>query len=150
MNQLADAGAQFIFPWASGYNTVGPQMAQQLSIPVTASDPGDESANVPGLVQAIETNGQNGGYLAGVLAGKMTQTGTVAIVVSAEDLNWSKMAGGFVAGARSVKPGRQDPVRADRSGRLRRCGGRQARHRERHLRRARTSSSAWATARRSA
>jgi simple sugar transport system substrate-binding protein len=104
MEQLGSAGAEFIFPWASGYNTVGPTMAQTLDIPVTASDPGSESANVPQLVQAMETNGQNGGYLAGVLAGKMTQSGTVAIVVSAEDLNWSKMAGGFVAGARSVSP----------------------------------------------
>ncbi len=104
MNQLVDAGAEFIFPWASGYNTVGPQVAQQMGVPVTASDPGAESANVPQLVQAMETNGQNGGYLAGVLAGKMTKSGTVAIVVSAEDLNWSKMAGGFVAGAESVKP----------------------------------------------
>ena len=104
MEQLASAGAEFIFPWASGYNTVGPTMAQQLGIPVTASDPGTEEANVPQLVQAMETNGENGGYLAGVLAGKMTQTGTVAIVVSAEDLNWSKMAGGFIAGARSVAP----------------------------------------------
>ena len=104
MNQLVDAGAEFIFPWASGYNTVGPQVAQQTGVPVTASDPGTESANVPNLVQAMETNGQNGGYLAGVLAGKTTKTGTVAIVVSAEDLNWSKMAGGFIAGARSVAP----------------------------------------------
>jgi len=104
MNQLVEAGAEFIFPWASGYNTVGPQVAQQTGVPVTASDPGTESANVPNLVQAMETNGQNGGYLAGVLAGKMTKTGTVAIVVSAEDLNWSKMAGGFIAGARSVAP----------------------------------------------
>lgn len=104
MEQLASAGAEFIFPWASGYNTVGPTMAQQLNIPVTASDPGTEEANVPQLVQAMETNGQNGGYLAGVLAGKMTQSGTVAIVVSAEDLNWSKMSGGFIAGVRSVAP----------------------------------------------
>jgi len=104
MNQLVEAGAEFIFPWASGYNTVGPQVAQQTGVPVTASDPGSESANVPQLVQAMETNGQNGGYLAGVLAGKVTKTGTVAIVVSAEDLNWSKMSGGFVAGAESVKP----------------------------------------------
>lgn len=104
MEQLSSAGAEFIFPWASGYNTVGPTMAQQLNIPVTASDPGTEEANVPQLVQAMETNGQNGGYLAGVLAGKMTQSGTVAIVVSAEDLNWSKMSGGFIAGVRSVAP----------------------------------------------
>ena len=104
MDQLGSAGAEFIFPWASGYNTVAPQMAQQLQIPVTVSDPGTEEANQPQLVQAMETNGQNGGYLAGVLAGKMTKSGTVAIVVSAEDLNWSKMAGGFVAGAKSVAP----------------------------------------------
>ncbi|HJW75582.1 MAG TPA: BMP family ABC transporter substrate-binding protein [Thermoleophilia bacterium] len=104
MNQLAGQDPDFIIPWASGYNTVGPQMAQQLQIPVTASDPGTESANVPGLVNAIETNGENGGYLAGVLAGSVTKTGTVAIVVSAEDLNWSKMSGGFVAGVRSVSP----------------------------------------------
>jgi basic membrane protein A and related proteins len=105
MNQLASQGAEFIFPWASGYNTVGPQMAQQLSIPVTTSDPGSESANVPQLVQAMETNGEDGGYLAGILAAKMSKTGTVAIVVSAEDLNWSKMSGGFIAGARSVASG---------------------------------------------
>ncbi len=104
LNQLAGEEPQLIFAWASGYNTVGPQMANQLQIPITASDPGDESANVPGLVQAVETNGQNGGYLAGFLAGKMSQTGTVAIVVSAEDLNWSKAAGGFVAGARAAAP----------------------------------------------
>jgi basic membrane protein A len=104
MTQLATQNPDFIIPWASGYDTVAPQMAQQLQIPVTASDPGTEAANVPGLVNAIETNGENGGYLAGVLAGSMTKTGKVAIVVSAEDLNWSKMSGGFVAGARSVNP----------------------------------------------
>jgi simple sugar transport system substrate-binding protein len=104
LNQLAAEGPQLIFPWASGYNTVGPQVAQQEGIAMTASDPGTESANVPNLVQAVETNGQNGGYLAGVLAGKTSMSGTIAIVVSAEDLNWSKAAGGFVAGARSVAP----------------------------------------------
>ena len=34
----------------------------------------------------------------------MTKTNTVAIVVSADDLNWAKMSGGFIAGARSVNP----------------------------------------------
>lgn len=104
MEQLAAQGPQLIFPWASGYNTVGPQVAQQTGVAVTANDLGDEAGNVPQRVQALETNGQNGGYLAGVLAADMTETGTVAIVVSAEDLNWSKMAGGFIAGARSVAP----------------------------------------------
>ena len=34
----------------------------------------------------------------------MTKTGTIAIVASADDLNWAKMSGGYIAGARSVKP----------------------------------------------
>lgn len=104
LNQLAAEEPQLVFPWASGYNTVAPQVAQQTGIAMTSSDPGTEDANILGLVEAVETNGQNGGYLAGVLAGKMSRSGTVAIVVSAEDLNWSKQAGGFVAGARSVAP----------------------------------------------
>jgi len=105
MNQLAGDDPQLIFPWASGYNTVAPQVAQQARIAVTVNDAGSDSANVPGLVNDVETNSQNGAYLAGILAARTTSTGTVAIVASAEDLNWSKMAGGFVAGARSVTGG---------------------------------------------
>jgi basic membrane protein A and related proteins len=104
MSQLATQNPGLIFPWASGYNTVAPNMAQQLNIPVTSSDPGSESANVPGLVNAIEERAEKGGYLAGVLAASMTKTGTVAIVVSADDLNWAKMSGGYIAGVRSVSP----------------------------------------------
>jgi basic membrane protein A len=104
MTQLATQKPQLIFAWASGYNTVAPQMAQQLKIAVTSADPGTESANVPMLVNAIEENAQNGSYLAGILAANMTKTNTVAIVASADDLNWAKMGGGFIAGARSVTP----------------------------------------------
>ncbi len=104
MNQLATQDPQLIFAWASGYNTVGPNMAQQLNIPTTSSDPGTESANVPNLVQAIEEHAEKGGYLAGVLAASMSKTSTIAIVASADDLNWAKMSGGYIAGARSVSP----------------------------------------------
>jgi simple sugar transport system substrate-binding protein len=104
ITQLAANKPQLIFAWASGYNTVGPQLAQQLNVAVTSSDPGTESANVPNLVNAIEENAQNGAYLAGVLAASMTKTGTIGIVVSADDLNWAKMGGGYIAGARSVNP----------------------------------------------
>jgi basic membrane protein A len=106
MSQLASSDhPQLIFAWASGYNTVAPNMAQQLDLATTSSDPGTESANVPMHVNAIEEHAEKGGYLAGVLAASMTKTGTVAIVVSADDLNWAKMSGGFIAGARSVTPG---------------------------------------------
>ena len=105
MTQLAEQKPQLIFAWASGYNTVAPNMAQQLQIAVTSADPGTETANVPMLVNAIEENAQNGAYLAGILAASMTKTNTIAIVASADDLNWAKMSGGYIAGARSVTPG---------------------------------------------
>lgn len=104
MNQLAEEEPQLIFAWASGYQTVAANMAQQLQIAVTSADPGTEEANVPMLVNAVEENAQDGAYLAGILAGNMTKTGTIAIVASADDLNWAKMGGGYIAGARSVKP----------------------------------------------
>ena len=61
-----------------------------------------------------------------------TKTGTLGIVISADDANWHKQAGGFVAGAQSVEPGHQVPAGADRPGRLRRRGRRQDHHRHRH------------------
>ena len=54
MNQLAGQTPQLIVAWASGYNTVAPNMAQQLSIPVDELRPRHRAANVPGLVNAIE------------------------------------------------------------------------------------------------
>jgi basic membrane protein A and related proteins len=56
-------------------------------------------------VSNITTSAQQGGYLAGILAAKMTKTKTVGIVVSASDTNWYEMSGGFAAGVHSVSPG---------------------------------------------
>jgi simple sugar transport system substrate-binding protein len=105
LNQLAGQDPQLIYAWASGYNTVAPEVARQTGIPTVIVGAGGDAANVPGLVNDLETDAQNGAYLAGILAARMTKTATVAIVVSAEDENWTKMSGGFMAGARSVSPG---------------------------------------------
>ena len=104
LNQLAGAGPQLILAWASGYNTVAPQVARQTGIATVIVGAGGDSANIPGLVNDLETDAQNGAYLAGILAARMCRTGVVAIVVSAEDENWTKMSGGFIGGARSVTP----------------------------------------------
>lgn len=105
LSQVAAAGPQLIFAWASGYNTAGADLASQKGIPTVIIGAGGDAANVPGRVADLETNAQDGAYLAGVLAAETTTTGTVAIVVSAEDENWTKMSGGFMAGARATKPG---------------------------------------------
>jgi len=104
LNQLAASKPQLIFAWASGYNTVAAEVAQQRGIPVVIVGAGGDTANVPGCVVDFETEAHKGSYLAGVLAARMTRTGTVAIVVSAEDENWTKMSGGFIAGARATLP----------------------------------------------
>jgi basic membrane protein A len=102
LRRLAQRGANLIIAQASGYNTVAPKVAEQFDVPVLVYD--NPKANKVGLVGDIETAAQQGAYLAGVLAGQVTKTGTLGIVVSAADTNWFKQAGGFVAGARSVKP----------------------------------------------
>lgn len=102
LRQLADEGAQFIIPHASGYSTAGPEIALELNVPVVAH--GNPEATAPGLVADIEIRNQGGAYLAGRLAASMTATGTLGIVVAADIPDFWRLAGGFVAGAKSVDP----------------------------------------------
>jgi basic membrane protein A and related proteins len=100
--QLARQHAQFIIAHASGYDTAAKQVAMQYHVPVMTYDISTEL--VPGLVSNITTSGQQGGYLAGILAARTTKTMTVGIVVSASDTNWFEMSGGFAAGVHSANP----------------------------------------------
>jgi basic membrane protein A len=95
-------GAEFIIAQASGYNTTAPDVAAQTGVPALVWD--NPEANQPEISANAGTASQEGAYLAGVLAAETTQTGTLGIVISADDTNWNKQAGGFVAGARSVDP----------------------------------------------
>jgi basic membrane protein A and related proteins len=95
-------GAEFIVAQASGYNTTAPDVAAQTGVPELVWD--NPEANVPNTSANAGTASQEGAYLAGVLAANTTESGTLGIVVSADDTNWNKQSGGFVAGARSVDP----------------------------------------------
>lgn len=101
--QLAAGKADWIILWASGYNTVGPQLAQESGVKTLVIDALQQGL-IPGLCSDLETDAQEGAYLAGLVAARTSKTGTVGIVVSADDLNWNKMAGGFVAGAKAANP----------------------------------------------
>lgn len=103
LRRLAQRGSDLIIAHASGYNTVGPKVAQQFHVPVLVWD-APSSAVKKGLVSIAVTAAQQGAYLAGVLAAQVTKTGTLGIVVSASDENWFKQSGGFVQGARSITP----------------------------------------------
>jgi simple sugar transport system substrate-binding protein len=103
LRELAEGGSQLTIAFASGYGTAAVQQAQELKVPHIIIGQFEQGL-VPGLAQDIETNAQNGSYLAGIVAARTTKTNTVGIVISADDENWTKMAGGFVLGAKSVKP----------------------------------------------
>jgi len=101
--QLVANGSGWIILWASGYNTVGTQLAEETGTKTVVIG-GFENGLVSGLCTDLETDAQDGAYLAGVVAAKMSRSGTIGIVPSADDENWNKMAGGFVAGARATRP----------------------------------------------
>ena len=102
LSQLARGHPQLIIAHASGFDTAAKQVALQYHVPVMTYDIPNEL--VPGLVSNITTSAQQGGYLAGILAARMTKTKTVGIVISASDTNWYEMSGGFAAGVHSVNP----------------------------------------------
>lgn len=102
--QLAANGTDWMILWASGYNVAGIELAKETGVKTVVIGLFDE-ALVPGLVTDFETDAQQGAYLAGVAAAKMTKSGTIGIVASSSiDENWNKMAGGFIAGAKATKP----------------------------------------------
>jgi simple sugar transport system substrate-binding protein len=100
LRQLAKSGANFIIPHASGFNTNAARLAPQLKVPMITYD--NPKLLVKNYVSNITTSSQEGAYLAGILAAKMTKLHKLGIVISATDPNWYKMSGGFAAGARSV------------------------------------------------
>jgi basic membrane protein A len=101
LRDVAAGGAGLIICHASGYQTVCPEFAAESDVPVAVIENTD--AVSPGLVSDIETQAQEVAYLAGVLAGKTTQTGTVGVVVSGEPPTWNYMTVGFAEGLKAAK-----------------------------------------------
>ncbi len=102
LQDLDDGGADLIICHASGYQTVCPEFANASGVPVVVIE--NPGAVVPGIVSDIETQAQEAAYLAGVVAGKETRTGSVAVVVSAEPPTWNFMTVGFAEGLHAVRP----------------------------------------------
>lgn len=99
---LADDGAQLIVCHASGYQATCPEFAAAEDVPVVViENPGAVAA---GLVSDIETQAQEAAYLAGVMAGNETRTGTVAIVTTGQPPTWNYMAVGFAEGLHAARP----------------------------------------------
>src|SRR5688572_25524584 len=99
LNDLKDEGAQLIICHASGYQTICPEFAAAEQVPVAVIE--NPKAVVPNLVSDIESQAQEVAYLAGVLAGRTSKTGTVGIVVSGEPPTWNYMTVGFAEGLKA-------------------------------------------------
>lgn len=101
LRQLAET-ADLIFAHASGFGDAAKEVALETGVPVVVYSSPD--AREPGVAAFVGTSAEEGGYLAGILAAETTMTGTLGIVISADDFNWNRHSGGFVAGACSVNP----------------------------------------------
>ena len=99
---LAEGGTDLIVCHASGYQTTCPEFAAEEGVPIAVVE--NPGAVTPGLVSDIETQAQEAAYLAGVLAGKLTKTGTVGVVVSDEPPTWNFMTVGFAEGLKAANP----------------------------------------------
>lgn len=97
----SDEAPDLLIAHASGFTSAGHRVGLQTGVPTLVVD---VESNEPGTVATVIPQPQQGAYLAGIAAAMQTETGTVGIVASAENLNWFLMAGGFVQGARSVDP----------------------------------------------
>lgn len=101
LTQVAESDNDLVIAHASGFTTIGKRVGEQTGVPTLVVD---FESNVPGKVATVIPAPEEGAYLAGVAAAEKSETGTVGVVASAENLNWFLMAGGFVQGARSADP----------------------------------------------
>ncbi len=102
MRELAAEGVDLIIAHASGYITAGIEIAEETGVPVAVVD--SPEALKKGLVADYTLSGHEGAWLAGRIAGKMTKTGTVGIVVSGEPPSWNSQSAGFAQGVRAENP----------------------------------------------
>jgi simple sugar transport system substrate-binding protein len=102
LRQLALAKPTLLIAHASGFDTSAQRISQQYKVPTITYD--IPSMKRPGTLSNITTSSQQGAYLAGILAANMTKTNKLGVIISASDTNWYEMAGGYAAGAHSVKP----------------------------------------------
>jgi simple sugar transport system substrate-binding protein len=105
LRDLVASGADLISCHASGYQTVCAEFAAESNVPVAVTEL--QSAIVPGLVSSIDPLANEASYLAGVLAGEVTETGTVGVVVSGEPPTWNYMTVGFAEGLKATNPDAQ-------------------------------------------
>ncbi len=95
-------GVGLVIAHASGFTQAADKANAATNVPILTVD--FPNQQLPGKVGVLTFSAQQGGYLAGIAAAMNTKSNKIGIAISADDLNWFTMSGGFVAGARSVNP----------------------------------------------
>jgi basic membrane protein A and related proteins len=101
LRDLADGGAQLIICHGAEFQTQCPEFSAEAQQRVAVIE---SPGAVNPLISDYETEAQDAAFLAGVLAGKTTKTGTVGIVVSGEPPTWNFMTVGFAEGLKATNP----------------------------------------------
>jgi len=103
LRELAEEGVDLMIAHASGYNTAAPEIANETGVAVAVVD--TPNAIKAGLITDYTLSGHEGAYLAGVMAAKMSRTGSLGIVVSGEPPSWNSQSAAFALGAQAEKSG---------------------------------------------
>jgi basic membrane protein A len=107
LEQVSHEGNQLVIAHDSRYADAAEAVAEETKVPELVW--GERDDPPAGLVGQITVRAKEAGYVAGIIAIRSAITRRLGIVIAADgspwDLaTWNRMAGGFVAGARSIDP----------------------------------------------
>ena len=109
IEQVSHEGNQLVIAHNGTYADAAEAVAADTKVPELVWGERPRNKATQGLVGAITVKDKESGYALGVMAAKAAITRRLGIVVGADGSDWelatwNRMAGGFVAGARSVHP----------------------------------------------
>jgi basic membrane lipoprotein Med (substrate-binding protein (PBP1-ABC) superfamily) len=107
LEQVSHEGNQLVIAHDSRYADAAEAVAKKTRVPELVW--GERTDPPDGLVGEITVQDKEGGYVAGFIAARSAYTRTLGVLVIADGSDWdtatfNRMAGGYVAGARSIDP----------------------------------------------
>lgn len=107
LEQVSHEGNQLVIAHDSAYADAAEAVAEETRVPALVWGERDDPPE--GLIGQITVKAKEAGYVAGIIATKASYSRSLGIVIADDGSpwalsTWNRMAGGFVAGARSVDP----------------------------------------------
>jgi basic membrane protein A and related proteins len=107
LEQVSHEGNQLVIAHDSRYADAAEAVAQETKVPALVW--GERTDPPEGLVGQITVQDKEAGYMAGLVTAKAAYTRRIGVLVIADGsawdtATWNRMAGGFIAGARSIDP----------------------------------------------